>query len=156
MSTVAAISTAQGQGGIGIIRISGKDSFAIADKIFKSVSKKKVQDIPGYTALFGYVYKDKEIIDEAVVLKFAAPKSFTGENVVEISCHGGLYVTKEVLSAVISAGAEPAGWRRCHTESGHQPELSRMGWQQSCHGDCGERRLLFFLLERVGTGLPCL
>ena len=109
MSTVAAISTAQGQGGIGIIRISGKDSFAIADKIFKSVSKKKVQDIPGYTALFGYVYKDKEIIDEAVVLKFAAPKSFTGENVVEISCHGGLYVTKEVLSAVISAGAEPAG-----------------------------------------------
>ncbi len=108
MSTVAAISTAQGQGGIGVIRISGENSFIIADKVFKSVSGKKIQDIKGYTALFGYVYNGDEVIDEAVVLKFVAPKSFTGENVVEISCHGGVYVTKEVLSSVISAGAKPA------------------------------------------------
>ena len=109
MSTVAAISTAQGQGGIGIIRISGEDAFSVADKVFTSVSGKKIKDIQGYTALFGHIHNNGEVIDEAVALKFIAPKSFTGENVVELSCHGGLFVTKEVLSAVISSGAEPAG-----------------------------------------------
>lgn len=105
MSTVAAISTAQGQGGIGVIRVSGEDSFTIVDKIFKSVSGKKIMDIKGYTALFGHIYNNEEVLDEAVVLKYVAPKSFTGENVVEISCHGGMYITKEVLNAVIMAGA---------------------------------------------------
>lgn len=108
MSTVAAISTAQGQGGIGVIRVSGEDSFTIVDKIFKSVSGKKIMDIKGYTALFGHIYNNEEVLDEAVVLKYIAPKSFTGENVVEISCHGGMYITKEVLNAVIMAGASLA------------------------------------------------
>lgn len=108
MSTVAAISTAQGQGGIGVIRVSGEDSFTIVDKIFKSVSGKKIIDIKGYTALFGHIYNGDELLDEAVVLKYVAPKSFTGENVVEISCHGGMYITKEVLNAVIMAGANLA------------------------------------------------
>lgn len=108
MSTVAAISTAQGQGGIGVIRVSGEDSFTIVDKIFKSVSGKKIMDIKGYTALFGHIYNNEEVLDEAVVLKYVAPKSFTGENVVEISCHGGMYITKEVLNAVIMAGASLA------------------------------------------------
>lgn len=108
MSTVAAISTAQGQGGIGVIRVSGEDSFTIVDKIFKSVSGKKIIDIKGYTALFGHIYNNEEVLDEAVVLKYVAPKSFTGENVVEISCHGGMYITKEVLNAVIMAGASLA------------------------------------------------
>ena len=105
MSTVAAISTAQGQGGIGVIRVSGEQAFTIVDKIFKSVSGKKIMDIKGYTALFGHIYNNEEVLDEAVVLKYVAPKSFTGENVVEISCHGGMYITKEVLNAVIMAGA---------------------------------------------------
>lgn len=108
MSTVAAISTAQGQGGIGVIRVSGEESFTIVDKIFKSVSGKKIMDIKGYTALFGHIYNNEEVLDEAVVLKYVAPKSFTGENVVEISCHGGMYITKEVLNAVIMAGASLA------------------------------------------------
>lgn len=108
MSTIAAISTAQGQGGIGVIRVSGEDSFTIVDKIFKSVSGKKIMDIKGYTALFGHIYNNEEVLDEAVVLKYVAPKSFTGENVVEISCHGGMYVTKEVLNAVIMSGASLA------------------------------------------------
>ncbi len=108
MSTIAAISTAQGQGGIGVIRVSGEDSFTIVDKIFKSVSGKKIMDIKGYTALFGHIYNNEEVLDEAVVLKYVAPKSFTGENVVEISCHGGMYITKEVLNAVIMAGASLA------------------------------------------------
>lgn len=108
MSTIAAISTAQGQGGIGVIRVSGEESFTIVDKIFKSVSGKKIMDIKGYTALFGHIYNNEEVLDEAVVLKYIAPKSFTGENVVEISCHGGMYITKEVLNAVIMAGASLA------------------------------------------------
>ena len=108
MSTIAAISTAQGQGGIGVIRVSGEQAFTIVDKIFKSVSGKKIMDIKGYTALFGHIYNNEEVLDEAVVLKYGAPKSFTGENVVEISCHGGMYITKEVLNAVIMAGASLA------------------------------------------------
>lgn len=108
MSTIAAISTAQGQGGIGVIRVSGEQAFTIVDKIFKSVSGKKIMDIKGYTALFGHMYNNEEVLDEAVVLKYVAPKSFTGENVVEISCHGGMYITKEVLNAVIMAGASLA------------------------------------------------
>ena len=108
MSTIAAISTAQGQGGIGVIRVSGEQAFTIVDKIFKSVSGKKIVDIKGYTALFGHIYNNEEVLDEAVVLKYVAPKSFTGENVVEISCHGGMYITKEVLNAVIMAGASLA------------------------------------------------
>ena len=108
MSTIAAISTAQGQGGIGVIRVSGEQAFTIVDKIFKSVSGKKIMDIKGYTALFGHIYNNEEVLDEAVVLKYIAPKSFTGENVVEISCHGGMYITKEVLNAVIMAGASLA------------------------------------------------
>lgn len=108
MSTIAAISTAQGQGGIGVIRVSGEQAFTIVDKIFKSVSGKKIMDITGYTALFGHIYNNEEVLDEAVVLKYVAPKSFTGENVVEISCHGGMYITKEVLNAVIMAGASLA------------------------------------------------
>lgn len=108
MSTIAAISTAQGQGGIGVIRVSGEQAFTIVDKIFKSVSGKKIMDIKGYTALFGHIHNNEEVLDEAVVLKYVAPKSFTGENVVEISCHGGMYITKEVLNAVIMAGASLA------------------------------------------------
>lgn len=108
MSTIAAISTAQGQGGIGVIRVSGEQAFTIVDKIFKSVSGKKIMDIKGYTALFGHIYNNEEVLDEAVLLKYVAPKSFTGENVVEISCHGGMYITKEVLNAVIMAGASLA------------------------------------------------
>ena len=108
MSTIAAISTAQGQGGIVVIRVSGEQAFTIVDKIFKSVSGKKIMDIKGYTALFGHIYNNEEVLDEAVVLKYVAPKSFTGENVVEISCHGGMYITKEVLNAVIMAGASLA------------------------------------------------
>lgn len=108
MSTVAAIATPNSSGGIGVIRISGEDAIAVADKVFKSVSGKKLCDIKGYTALFGHVYDNDTVIDECVTLVFRAPKSYTGEDVAEISCHGGMYVTQRVLRAVLSAGAVPA------------------------------------------------
>lgn len=107
-TTIAAISTAQGAGGIGVIRISGDKAIEIADKIFKCTGKKKLCDLDGYRASFGGVYDGGEKIDEAVALVFRAPHSYTGEDVVEISCHGGIYLTKQVLRTVFNAGAEPA------------------------------------------------
>lgn len=108
MSTVAAIATPNASGGIGVIRISGEDAIAVADRVFKSVSGKKLCEIKGYTALFGHVYENESVIDECVALVFRAPKSYTGEDVVELSCHGGLFVTQKVLRTVLSNGASPA------------------------------------------------
>lgn len=107
-NTIAAISTANGPGGIGVIRISGENAFNIGDKVFKSISGKKVCDMQGYTASYGSVYDEDDKIDEAVVTVFKAPHSYTGENVLEISCHGGMYITKQVLRVVIQNGATPA------------------------------------------------
>lgn len=106
--TIAAIATAQGAGGIGVIRISGEDAFSIAQKVFHPVNGKKIEDMQGYTASFGYIYQENEKIDEGVLLVYRAPHSYTGEHVAEISCHGGLYITKSVLRAVFAAGAVPA------------------------------------------------
>lgn len=106
--TVAAISTAQGEGGIGVIRISGDDALEIADRIFKNVNGRKITEMKGYTAAFGKICNNGEEIDEAVALVFRAPNSYTGEDVVELSCHGGVFITKQVLRAVLSAGAVPA------------------------------------------------
>lgn len=107
-STIAAISTAQGAGGIGIIRISGDKAIEIADKIFVSFSGAKLEGLEGYRAAYGKIVFENETLDECVALVFRAPKSFTGENVVELCCHGGNLVTKLVLRAVLSNGAEPA------------------------------------------------
>ncbi len=106
--TIAAISTAQGEGGIGVIRISGENALEVADKIFKSINDKRIADMKGYTAAFGKIFHNNEEIDEAVALVFRAPHSYTGEDVVEISCHGGIYITRQVLRAVLGAGATPA------------------------------------------------
>ena len=106
--TIAAISTAQGEGGIGVIRISGEKAFEIADKVFKSINNKKICNMKGYTASLGKIFHNDEEIDEAVALVFKAPHSYTGEDVVELSCHGGIYITKQVLRAVLDAGATPA------------------------------------------------
>lgn len=106
--TIAAISTANGVGGLGVIRISGDMAISIADRVFRSVSGKKLTDLKGYTAAYGKIYDGDELIDEAVVLVYRAPHSYTGQDAAEISCHGGLYVTKRVLRAVLKNGAVPA------------------------------------------------
>ena len=109
MKTIAAISTAAAPGGIGVIRISGDEARAVGDRVFKSVSGAKLCDMAGYTCRFGHVYApDGERLDECVATVFAAPHSFTGEDVVELSCHGGLFVLKAVLQAVFAAGAVSA------------------------------------------------
>lgn len=107
--TIAAISTAQAPGGIGIVRISGLQARQVADRVFRSPKGKKVADAAGYTALYGWVFAGEEKLDEAIALVFAAPASYTGEDVVELSCHGGVFVMRRVLEAVLAAGASPAG-----------------------------------------------
>lgn len=107
--TIAAISTPSGEGGIGVIRISGSDAVKVADRVFSAKNtSKKLSDLKGYTALFGDVIFGGKKIDEAVALVFKAPKSYTGEDVVEISVHGGMYVMRETLRAILSSGAQEA------------------------------------------------
>ncbi len=111
LSTVAAISTAQGSGGIGVVRISGENALKIADKVFCPYignTNECLQNLGGYRAKYGRVMHKGEFIDDAVALVFKAPHSYTGEDVVEISCHGGMYLTKTLLRAIIEAGALPA------------------------------------------------
>ena len=106
--TIAAISTPLGAGGIGVIRISGDDAIEIADKIIVPSSGKPLSSLKGYCAAHGKAVSDSEALDECVALVFRAPKSYTGEDTVEISCHGGIYVTNRILRAVLDAGARPA------------------------------------------------
>ena len=108
LSTISAIVTPQTAAGAGIVRLSGEDAINIADKVFKGVSGIKLNEKKGYTALFGHIYDGDDVIDEAVALLFRAPKSYTGEDVVEFSCHGGLYILSRVLRATLNAGAVPA------------------------------------------------
>ena len=106
--TIAAISTPQGTGGIGIIRISGKKSFEIATKIFKF--KKNFEQIKSHTVNYGKIIDpaNSETIDEVLVSKMEQPNTFTREDVVEINCHGGMVVMKRILGLVIKEGARPA------------------------------------------------
>ena len=106
--TIAAVATPLSAGGIGVIRISGESAIEIADKVVRTTSGKSLTSLKGYTAAHGKVYLENEAIDECVALVFRAPKSYTGENTVEISCHGGVLVTKQVLRAVLQSGARPA------------------------------------------------
>lgn len=108
-STVAAIATPMSAGGIGIVRISGEKAFEIADKVFCGADKIPLCKSEGYKAHYGKVFDNENMIDEAVALVFKKPKSYTGEDVIEFSCHGGIFIMQKVLRAVIAAGAEPAG-----------------------------------------------
>ncbi len=107
-STIAAISTPMGTGGVGIIRISGDNASEIADKVFKSFSGAKLVNSEGYRAHYGKIFDGDIAVDEAICLVFKAPHSYTGENVVEINCHGGIFLTKKILRLVFNCGASPA------------------------------------------------
>ncbi len=108
--TIAAICTALSPGAVGIIRISGEKAQEVADKIFIPAKKGvKLEDSAPNTFYYGKIVdEDGEKIDEAIALNFIAPKSYTGENVVELSCHGGIYVLQKVLNLVVKAGARLA------------------------------------------------
>ena len=106
--TIAAISTPQAAGGIGIVRISGDNAAEIADKVFVAADGMPLSESYGYSAHYGKVYSEGTVIDEAIAIVYKAPKSYTGENIVELSCHGGLYIIRRVLRTVLEKGARMA------------------------------------------------
>ena len=108
-TTIAAIATAPGAGGIAVVRLSGAESYEVAARVFRPANvAKKVQDAKGYTALFGHFADGEELFDEGVALFFRAPHSYTGEDVVELSCHGGNAVARRLVEVCLAAGAQPA------------------------------------------------
>ena len=107
--TIAAIATAMSASGIGIIRISGDDSMEIISKVYRSKGgKKKIKEAESHTIHYGFIYDNDTMIDEVLVMIMKGPRSYTGEDTVEIDCHGGGLAMKKVLEAVIHAGARPA------------------------------------------------
>lgn len=108
MSTIAAISTAPGIGGIGIIRMSGENCFEILEKIFKQKKYQDIESIRGYSIKYGNIVDNDEIIDEVLVSYFKAPKSYTAENMCEINSHGGIVIMNKILELCLKNGAELA------------------------------------------------
>ena len=107
--TIAAISTPPGEGAIGVIRISGEDAVAVADRVFLPLSGKPLSTLGGYRAAYGEIRDGENFLDNAVALVFRAPKSYTGEDVVEISVHGGALMLRSILRLILENGAYPAG-----------------------------------------------
>lgn len=109
-STVSAIATPAGAGGIGIVRLSGPESIEIAKKVFRASGNRDISEMPGYSAAFGHIIEaDGSSVDQAICIIYRAPRSYTGEDVIELQCHGGSYLIGKVLRLTLAAGAEPAG-----------------------------------------------
>ena len=104
--TIAAISTAVSESGIGIIRISGPDALRIGDSVYQG--KEKLSAASSHTIHYGFIKDGDETVDEVLVSVFRAPRSFTAEDTVEINCHGGVYAMRRVLDLVLKSGARPA------------------------------------------------
>lgn len=105
---VIAISTPPGKGGVALLRLSGDGAFEIADRVFFPMNRKKLSECPLRTQIYGRVMREGEAIDDGMATRFAAPHSYTGEDTVEITCHGGVLLTRTVLEAFLFAGAAPA------------------------------------------------
>lgn len=106
--TIVAIATAYGTGAIGIVRISGKDTFDIVDKFFEAHNSKTILQQKHKTVNLGYISEEKIIIDEVLITKFVAPHSYTGENLVEISCHGSMLILNKIVQIAIRNGCRMA------------------------------------------------
>ena len=107
-SVIAAVSTPPGKGGVAIIRISGDGALEIADRVFKPRSKSPLKNAEPRVQIRGDIYYSGEIVDDGMATYFKAPASYTGEDTVEIACHGGVLVTSVVLEAIFAAGAVAA------------------------------------------------
>ena len=107
--TIAAISTAPGEGAISMVRLSGSQALEIADEIFVA-GKKKLSQADSHTIHYGHIYDDKRegFLDEVMVSVLKAPKTFTREDIIEINCHGGMVVTNQILQLVLRKGARLA------------------------------------------------
>ena len=108
MHTIAAISTPNAVGGIAVIRISGNNAISVAERIFKPFGNQKISDMSGYTCCYGIAHDNGERLDDCILTVFKAPHSYTGEDVVEISCHGGLFISRKILRTALKNGTENA------------------------------------------------
>lgn len=106
--TIAAISSSAGNSGIGIVRISGDEAIEIADKIFKSKKGILLKDVGSHTVHYGHIVDGEQTIDEVLVIVLKNPHSYTGEDTVEIDCHGGMLILRKVLELAIKSGARAA------------------------------------------------
>jgi len=106
--TICAISTAQGSGAISLLRVSGRNAFSIVSNIFYPTNKKKIEEQKSQSILFGTIKENNEIIDEVLVSIFKSPNTFTGEDSIEISCHGSLYIQQQILQLLVKNGARLA------------------------------------------------
>ena len=106
--TIAAISTPRGEGGIGIVRMSGDEALSILAKIFKPVSGKDIVDLKNFSINYGHIYDGETLVDEVMVSIMKGPKTYTKEDIVEINCHGGFLITEKVLELVLKSGARIA------------------------------------------------
>lgn len=106
--TIAAVSTAMAPGGIGIVRISGKEAFSVGDQIYRGKNGKKLSEQRANTVHYGFVEEKGERIDEVLAVILKGPHSYTGEDTVEIDCHGGVLAMRRILEAAFRAGARPA------------------------------------------------
>ena len=106
--TIAAIATGMNTAGIGIIRISGPDTFLIVSKLFRLKNQKKLDFFESHHAYYGFLYDEQELVDEVLLLPMKGPNSFTKEDTVEINCHGGILVMNRILETVIKYGARAA------------------------------------------------
>ncbi|RLE36422.1 tRNA uridine-5-carboxymethylaminomethyl(34) synthesis GTPase MnmE [Candidatus Acetothermia bacterium] len=106
--TIAALSTPVGEGGIGIVRLSGPRSVPIVDRLFRPADAVALPDVPTHTIRYGHIVSDGRTLDEVLVAVMRAPRSYTREDVVEIDCHGGIVATRAILDAVLGAGARLA------------------------------------------------
>ncbi len=109
MSTIAAISTPYGIGGISVVRVSGEDAIKITQKIFKAHDGTLLENMNGYTCKLGNIIFENNTLDEVIVTVFKAPRSYTGEDITQISCHGSMFITKSILRALLNSGAVMAG-----------------------------------------------
>ncbi|MDD3279808.1 MAG: tRNA uridine-5-carboxymethylaminomethyl(34) synthesis GTPase MnmE [Lachnospiraceae bacterium] len=111
MDTIAAVATAMTPSGIGIVRISGQDAVSIADRVYRNKKRKSLEEQKTHTIHYGFIVdriENEQIIDEVLVMLMRGPHSYTGEDTVEIDCHGGVLAMRKVLEAVVAAGARPA------------------------------------------------
>ena len=119
--TICALATPPGEGGIAVIRVSGPDAYPIVEKIFVPVRQgRRVADAKGYTAMLGHYLLRGEEMDETVALFYRAPHSYTGEDVIELSVHGGTAMADGLLEALLLAGAAPAG-QAVHCACAYRP-----------------------------------
>ena len=149
-TTIAAIATAPGAGGIAVVRLSGPESYAVAARVFHPANpNKNVEEAKGYTALFGSFVEGDDAFDEGVARFFREPHSYTGEDVVELSCHGGSAVARRLVEACLAAGAQPFPCVAVPCFSPHIPSCpvpAVPGWRafspapQGAHGSTRRRR----------------